>query len=199
MRPSIARLCLILSGLILLGACSSQPLMVVDHDPTVDFSRFHTYRWYDDAFPSKTSEYRQYNSSDARIRNYVNRELKAKNFREVSGVKPDFLINYSVSTQEKMKVNSFAGYPSAGMHGGVGVGTHGSAVSLGYSSGPSVSTYDEGTVIIDVIDTSTNTIVWRSLAEGRLKKLSSRKEKDSRASTVAREMMADFPPTASSS
>mgnify|MGYP003111044903 CR=1 FL=1 len=195
MTTPLARVGLILLASLSLCACGSQPLLIVDHDPTFDFATLKTYRWYDDVYPSKTSEYRQYNSSDTRIRHYVNRELEQRDYREVSRGTPDFLVNYSVSREEKMKVNSIAGYPSAGMHGGVGVGSYGSAVSLGYSSGPSVSTYREGTVIIDVIDASTRNIIWRSLAEGRLEKLSSHKDKDNRASKVAREMMTDFPPS----
>jgi hypothetical protein len=181
-------------ALLLVGGCASQPLFIVDHDPEFDFRRYRTYAWYDDLHKTQLAEYRQYNSSDKRVRTYVDRELTQKGFREVSSGNPDFLVNYSISRQEHMKVDSFAGYPSAGMYGGVGAGTMGSGVSVGYSSGPSVRTYKEGTVVLDVIDTPSNRIVWRSLAEGRLAKSLSHSEKDSRASKLAREMMTDFPP-----
>ena len=38
------------------------------------------------------------------------------------------------------------------MHGGVAAGTYGRSVSVGYSSGQSVKTYEDGTAMFDVID-----------------------------------------------
>ena len=94
-----------------------------------------------------------------------------------------------------MRIDSFSRYPSAGMDGGVGVGTYGSAVSLGYSSGPSVRTYKEGTVVLDIIDTRSSKIIWRGIAEGRLKEDMSINDKNRVASEVASELLADFPPS----
>jgi hypothetical protein len=184
----------LLIALLLLSGCSSQPLFIVDKDPTFDFRALETYAWYDDVHKTQLADYRQYNSSDKRVRTYVDRELGQKGFREIGGENADFIVNYHVSQKENMKIDSFAGYPSPGMHGGVGVGSYGSSVNLGYSSGPAVKTYSEGTVVIDVIDSSSGQVVWRSLAEGRLKKSLTHKEKDSRASKLARELLAEFPP-----
>lgn len=186
---------LIASAVLLgLAGCSTQPDYFVDHDITFDFSAYQSYRWYDDVHPSKVAEYRKYNSSDERVRTYIDRELKQSGFREVSGSAADFLVNYSISREEKTSIDNFAGYPERGMYGGVGVGTYGSGVSIGYSSGPSVKTYREGTVVIDVIDTRQERVVWRSIAEGRLSKKLSISEKDALASRLARELMAEFPP-----
>jgi hypothetical protein len=189
----------VLSGLAViflasLAGCASQPEYFIDHDRSFAFESFRTYRWYDDAHPSKTAEYRQYNASDRRVRTYIDRELQRAGFEEISYGEADFLVNYSISREEKTTINNFAGYPPRGVHGGVGVGTYGSAVSVGYSSGPSVKTYREGTVVIDVIDTAEDRIVWRGIAEGRLSKKLSISEKDTLASKLARELMADFPP-----
>lgn len=186
----------ILTCLLLLqmAACSNQPTYVIDHDAGTDFSRYKTYRWYDDVHGSRQAEYRQYNSSDKRVRTYVDRELRQKGFIESSSDSADFWVNYNISLQDRMKIDSFSGYPSAGMHGGVGVGTYGSGVSLGYSSGPSVREYKEGTVVLDVIDTGSSKIVWRGIAEGRLKDSLDQSDKNRIASELSREMLADFPP-----
>lgn len=189
--PLIGILVVLAAGL---AGCASQPEFFLDYDREFAFETLRTYRWYDDAHPSKTAEYRQYNASDRRVRTYVDRELQRSGFEEVAYGPADFLVNYSISREEKTSISSFAGYPQPGVHGGVGVGSYGSAVSLGYSSGPSVKTYKEGTVVIDVIDTREDQIVWRSLAEGRLQKSLSHSEKDALASKLARELMAEFPP-----
>lgn len=194
MRHSSITGAISLTLLLFLTGCSSQPLYIVDHDPTFDFGGMTTYRWYDDVHTSTVSDYRQYNSSDKRVRTYVSRELKQKGFVELSSGTPDFVVNYSISREEHMEIDNIAGYPSAGMRGGVGAGRYGSSVSVGYSSGPSVKTYKEGTVVIDVIDTGSDQVVWRSLAEAKLKKSLSHQEKDSLASSIAEELMAEFPP-----
>ncbi|WP_167854972.1 DUF4136 domain-containing protein [Mangrovimicrobium sediminis] len=183
-----------LLALLGLAACSNQPSYVIDHDTGTDFSRYKTYRWYDDIHDSKEADYRQYNSSDRRVRTYVDRELAQKGFRESTTDTADFWVNYNISRQERMKIDNFSNYPSAGMHGAVGVGTYGSGVSLGYSSGPAVREYQEGTVVLDIIDSHSAKIVWRGIAEGRLKQSLSIADKNRIASTVSREMLADFPP-----
>ncbi|MBM69412.1 MAG: hypothetical protein CME43_08045 [Haliea sp.] len=180
--------------LFALAGCSNQPSFTVDYADDADFSSFRSYRWYDDIHGSELAEYRQYNSSDKRVRTYVDRELKAHGLRESTTERADVWVNYHISKEQQMRIDSFSRYPSAGMHGGVGVGTYGSAVSLGYSSGPSVRTYKEGTVVLDIIDARSSKIVWRGIAEGRLKENLSINDKNRVASEVAAELLADFPP-----
>jgi len=180
--------------LLTLAGCSNQPSFTVDYADDADFSSFRSYRWYDDIHGSELAEYRQYNSSDKRVRTYVDRELKARGLRESTTERADVWVNYHISKEQQMRIDSFSRYPSTGMHGGVGVGTYGSAVSLGYSTGPSVRTYKEGTVVLDIIDARSSKIVWRGIAEGRLKENLSIYDKNRVASEVAAELLADFPP-----
>ena len=180
--------------LFALAGCSNQPSFTVDYADDADFSSFRSYRWYDDIHGSELAEYRQYNSSDKRVRTYVDRELKAHGLRESTTERADVWVNYHISKEQQMRIDSFSRYPSAGMRGVVGVGTYGSAVSLGYSSGPSVRTYKEGTVVLDIIDARSSKIVWRGIAEGRLKENLSINDKNRVASEVAAELLADFPP-----
>ena len=181
--------------LLLLAGCSNQPSFTVDYAESADFSGFRSYRWYDDIHGSELAEYRQYNSSDSRVRTYVDRELKAKGLRESTTNRADVWVNYHISKEQHMNIDNFSRYPSVGMHGGMGVGTYGSAVSLGYSTGPSVRTYNEGTVVLDIIDTATSKVIWRGIAEGRLKNDMSINDKNRVASEVATELLADFPPS----
>jgi hypothetical protein len=180
--------------LFTLAGCSNQPSFTVDYADDADFSSFRSYRWYDDIHGSELADYRQYNSSDKRVRTYVDRELKAHGLRESTTERADVWVNYHISKEQQMRIDSFSRYPTAGMHGGVGVGTYGSAVSLGYSSGPSVRTYKEGTVVLDIIDARSSKIIWRGIAEGRLKEHLSISDKNRVASEVAAELLADFPP-----
>lgn len=195
--PNIRKITVVFVILCALAACSNQPNYIIDQNERFDFSQLKTYRWYDDVYSSKEGEFRRYNSSDKRIRSYVDRELTHKGLREDRADNTgNFLVNYHISKQEHTKINNYSGYPQ-GMHGAAGVGTYGSAVAIGYSSGPSVKVYKEGTVVIDVIDTVSNKLVWRGIAEGRMKSSLTQSDKDHIASEVSRELLTDFPPTPS--
>ena len=60
---------------LLTSSCASGPDIVIDYSTDRDFSRYKTYRWYDDVVPSKEAEYRQHNSHDKRVRKYFNNEF----------------------------------------------------------------------------------------------------------------------------
>ena len=92
----------------LISACSTnEPLLIVDHDHGVDFSGFKTYRWYDDVYESREASYRQYNSSDHRVRSHVDKELQKRGL--IEGYDDvDFLVNYSISREDKREVSNIA-------------------------------------------------------------------------------------------
>ena len=124
------------------------------------------------------------------MRSVANGELVARGFREVTRGKADFWVNYHVTKRQTQKITG----QEQGMHGGVGVSNYGKSVSLGYSSGPSVKTYEDGTAVFDVIDIQTSKIVWRGVAEGRLKNKMSSAEKQELRVTVLHELLSAFPP-----
>lgn len=175
----------------LLSACSSnQPSFDYDYDQEFNFASLKTYRWYDDVRASQLSEYRHFNGSDKRIREAVDQELRRKGLVEGEGDNVDFWLNYQKSSQKTQRISGQDG----GVHGGVGMGTYGNSVGVGYSTGPSVRVYEDGTAILDVIDAKTRKIVWRGIAEGRLK--NDRDLSDKRRATVevASRLLAAFPP-----
>ncbi|MFT4823209.1 MAG: hypothetical protein ACJAUG_002392 [Halioglobus sp.] len=178
----------------LVGGCATKATFEVDFDEYRDFSSYKSFRWYDDVHPSKEADYRQYNSSDARVRDHVDTYLLEKGFKLLRSGAGDFWVNYHISKQSHMNISNFSGYPSAGAHGAVSAGSYGSAVAVGYSSGPSVKKYKEGTVVIDIIDAQSSKIVWRGIAEGRLPKKMDRAVRNKTAAVVTRELLDGFPP-----
>ena len=182
----------LLLSLALLGGCSSKPTYEFDYDHGFDFAQFKTYHWYDDMVKSEMATYRKMNASDKRIREVVGNELFRHGFKESDSRSADFWINYTISRQ-RQQISRSTGYDQ-GMHGSVGAGTYGKSVSVGYSSGPSVREYEEGTAILDIIDASSQKIVWRGIAEGRLKDHPSMNERYKVTVEVTSELLAGFPP-----
>ena len=180
----------VLALVIALAGCADKPTYEIDYDQNFTFTQYQGYRWYDDDHASRESQYRRQNSSDQRVRSAANAELTMRGFREVARGKADFWVNYHVTKRQTQKITG----QEQGMHGGVGVSNYGKSVSLGYSSGPSVKTYEDGTAVFDVIDIQTSKIVWRGVAEGRLKNKMSSAEKQELRVTVLHELLSAFPP-----
>jgi hypothetical protein len=173
-----------------IAGCADKPTYQVDYDQEFPFAGYQTYRWYDDDHNTTESQYRRYNSSDKRVRNIANQELIQRGFREAAPTQADFWVNYHVTKRQTQKVTG----QEQGMHGGVAAGTYGRSVSVGYSSGPSVKTYEDGTAMFDVIDIKTGRIVWRGVAEGRLKNNMSKADREQLTITVVHELLTQFPP-----
>jgi len=178
---------LLLAGLI---GCASEPSYIIDHDQSYDFSGIKTYRWYDDMVDTKTAQYRQYNGSDKRVRKAVEDEMRRHGITEASSGDGDVWLNYSPNKQQRTRISG----QEQGAYGSAAVGTYGRAVSIGYSTGPSVKTYEDGTAILDIIDVRSQKLVWRGVAQGRLK--NDRDLADRRKATikVTRELLDAFPP-----
>ena len=180
----------LLACLTLLSGCADKPTYDVDYDQSFAFSEFQTYRWYDDDHNTRESQYRRYNSSDQRVRNTADQELMQRGFRQGARGQADFWVNYHVTKRQTQKVSG----QQQGMHGGVAAGTYGRSVSVGYSSGQSVKTYEDGTAMFDVIDIKTGRIVWRGVAEGRLKNNMTKADREQLTITVVHELLKQFPP-----
>ena len=185
-----AGLVLLTVCLVLAVGCADKPTYEFDYEQAFPFGGYQTYRWYDDDHNSRESQYRRRNSSDQRVRNTANQELVQRGFREAPRGAADFWVNYHVTKRQTQRVSG----QEQGMHGGVGVGTYGKSVSVGYSSGPSVKTYEDGTAVFDVIDIRSGKIVWRGVAEGRLKNKMSKADKEQLTITVVHELLNQFPP-----
>lgn len=182
--------CAVVLCLVTLMGCADKPTYEIDYDQSFSFGEYQHYRWYDDDHASRESQYRRQNSSDQHVRSIANAELLRRGFREVARGNADFWVNYHVTKRQTQKVTG----QEKGMTGGVGMSNYGKSVSVGYSSGPSVKTYEDGTAVLDVIDTRTSKIVWRGVAEGRLKNKMSYADKQELRATVLHELLSAFPP-----
>ncbi len=164
-----------LLGAALLTGCSST-IVDSDYDHDVDFTKYKTFGWYDHS----ESKYKPQHASqivDARIQRAVVSELQGKGFTEAPPDKADILITYHTSSEEKIEVyNSGYGYGYGGWGGYWGMGYGGYGGWGGYG-GTRAYQYDEGTLIIDIIDSAKNDLVWRGMLQKTLSKSDSKQEK----------------------
>ena len=157
MRFLIAGLAL---GLLAAGGCVG-PKVLTDFDPSAEFSAFRTF-----AFAGLTDLDKggvlDNSLMRKRIEEIVGQQLVAKGLRQV-GVedRPDLLVHFWVGVKDKQRVESTG--PTGGAYGG------GYGWRTGYYGG-GVTTYEyqEGTLIVDLAESSKKELVWRATIVGIL-------------------------------
>ena len=80
-------------------------------------------------------------------------------------------------------VNTGYGYGRYGRYGGISTST-------------TVSEYQEGTLLIDMIDPSSKQLVWRGSGQARIRQSSSPEEREKRIGEAVQQILEDFPPGA---
>lgn len=153
-------------------------------------SRYHTYAWL--PTPPERSEPRKDPFVEAHVKQSVDRELAAKGYRKVaSSADPDFLVGWHTTTEERTRVESIN--PYWGYDWGPAFGP---PLGYGGAAGPDVyvSEYVEGTMILDVVDGRTNTLVWRGSAQADLGANPSGEEVPKKIDKAADKILSKFPP-----
>jgi hypothetical protein len=172
-----------------LSACSNLTIST-DYDVNHDFSAYTTYQWHPSG-PPQTDDLNNMGSDifDRRITRLTEQKLAAKGITK--GDTPQFYINYSVVTEERVSMSTYnsgfgAGYHNNNFYGGGGVG--------GGFSDTRVRYYIQGTVVIDIIDANKNLLVWRSSSASRLKSDLTPQQNEADMSVILDQILADFPP-----
>jgi hypothetical protein len=173
----ILKIMFLFSSMVGLAACATM-MVNYDYDKNTNFSGFKSYDWH--SIP------RSVEMNDLvinRIKDAVNRELQAKGFRQVAE-KPDFLIAVHTSRQQKLEVIDW-GY------------TYGPYWRRGFGyGGVDVRQYEEGTLILDVIDAVKKELVWRGTATGIIDPYQSPEKRTEKINEAVKKILGKFPPSA---
>jgi hypothetical protein len=149
-------------GCVLAVACSSGPTIRADGDPSVDFTAYKTFGFFEQLSTDK-SKYAT--MLTGRLKDATRAELTKRGYHEAP--EPQLLVNFSTNVENRTEVNStgssaaygFYGY-RAGMYGAWG----------GYPSDVYTTHYQQGTLAIDMVDASKKQLVWQGIAQARLTK-----------------------------
>lgn len=140
-------------GLLAAGGCAG-PKVITDFDPSAEFSAFRTF-----AFTGLTDRDQGGVLDNSllrkRIEEIVGQQLTAKGLRQV-GVedRSDLLVHFWVRVKDKQRVEStgMTAGPYGGRYGGAGY----------YGGGVTTYEYEEGTLIVDLAESSKEELVWRA-------------------------------------
>jgi hypothetical protein len=174
---------------VILGGCSSLQVST-DYDRKVDFSKLRTWAWYPTPTQAVTAEKANPRVSPLtlqRAREAIQSVLTAKGYALVPDEKSDFLVAVHAATERHVEVDPFV----VGWGWGYGWGPYWD----GYWGPPAVYAYDEGILIVDLIENKPDhKLVWRGLAHRPVRHGLSPEEREARIREAVDEMLSRFPP-----
>ncbi|NTW51103.1 MAG: DUF4136 domain-containing protein [Chlorobiaceae bacterium] len=182
--------------LLMLAGCSTYSV-VSDYDNTIPFGSYKSYRWSteggakisDDLLAKNPLIYKH-------IRKAVDRELAAKGFVLKENGPVDFTMSIHAGIRERV----MAAPPTVGFayHSGYYRGRHGRAYSAfyydPYGPYPRLTYYEEGTLIIDVIDTKIDDLAWRGVGRGIVRDYNSTADMHREIDEIVNKILVQFPP-----
>lgn len=185
---TVARLGLASLMTIVLAACASGPTIQSDFDPSIDFSQYKTYGFFNPMGiegPNYSSIY------GAIFRDAIGQEMDARGY--VLSDEPDLLINVSGRLQDKTKVTTTSDPYMGGYYYGYRRGFYDPWVGYGYGTTTHVSNYTEGTVNVDMVDRMQKRMIWEGVAVGRVNEKKSNDERRAAIYAGIKQMFAGYP------
>ena len=148
-----------------------------DYDPDVDFNRFRTFAWYEQTTMTEGTPQaiQQSGLLEARIQRAVTEGLEKKGLTLVEN-DPDLLIAYHIGVENITEIRT-TGY------------------GYGFSGHTRSDHFQEGTFILDLIDTSVDKLVWRGTAEGVLEERPTPEQMERDVNDTVKRLLLNYPPS----
>lgn len=173
---------------VVLAGCASQKVDW-DYDTERLLTGMTAYRWIEPALDERADSQKlgyQFEAlMDQRVHNAVDGVLQTRGFQRVDSDKTDvdFLVNYITSQKtrrEERQVTTSFGYGF-------------SPWGLGVSTDSRVQEYEEGSLIIDIIDPETKQVVWRGRSRARIQDDLSPERRTARINEAVAKILEGFP------
>ncbi len=164
---------------LVLASCSSLSVKT-DYDRDVDFQNYESYAWSDREVPEDALA--QNPLVKRRVQEAVDKTLRAKGYSLVEEEEADFVVVVHAGVKERIRVQDWGRYgwydPWWGPYGGR----------------VEVSHYEEGTLVIDVVDAEQEELVWRGMGTGIVKRRVNPEKMQQEINEDVEKILSDFPP-----
>lgn len=185
--------CVILTTIatLTLSGCSSLSVNY-DFNEQTDFTKYNTFDWL--AFP-KDMQVDELNR--VRFITAVNDNLAEKNIHQATS-NPDFVIATHFGKEKKIDITNWGyTYAPSGYYRGYGYrhpGNYGYVGAYASTGGVSVYEYEQGTLILDVVDAKTRKLIWRATAKAIVSTESTPQKQTKKIRNAVQEILENFPP-----
>ncbi len=177
---------LLFAGLAV-GGCASGLQVTQDWNPEIDFSRYNTFALLDEETPRPASQA----FFESRVERALATVMEDKGLR-LTDSNPDLLVSWDAATEGKMSVSTYGTSYYGGSYrgrygrsgwGGVGVST----------TTTRVNEWDEGTLVIEIIDTNIDELVFTASAQAKLTENLSPEERTERINQAVARTLREYP------
>jgi hypothetical protein len=166
-----------------------------DFDNRADFSGLKTFAWVPD-MKQESKDPRIDNSlTDSRIREAVEKALTAKGYQKSDAGQPDFWVAYQAAIEEKLDTR-MTNFPYS-IPSTRDIANGNFARDLSWAHGGSqtfLNQYEEGTLILDIVEPKDRKLMWRGTAKATLVAGQDPEKKEARLNEGIRKIFATFPP-----
>ena len=150
-----------------------------DYDKSVDFSKYKTYKYTDEAMNLPVTSLNQQRLIEA-----LSDAMASKGFTQSDD--PDIRVDLTISTQQKQTATETTNYYGTGYRYRWGGGFSTSTIN--------VNDYTEGTIFLDFIDAESNQLVWQGRGVGTVQEKSSPEKREKRANKGMAKILKKYPP-----
>ena len=170
------RIATLIAGVMLLGTITFAQSVNYDFDKSANFGAFRTYTWARGAsLPDALN--------NRRIVTAINAQLAAKGLRLVERTNnPDLLVAYHAAFDTDVQVNGF------------GSGWGGFRYPGSFSGSARADEIVTGTLIVDIVDATTRTIVWRGTATKEVNMNAKPAQRDKNIARATEKLFKNYPP-----
>lgn len=165
--------------LLVLAGCSTLSVRY-DYDREADFGKYRTFAWSEQEVPG--DELARNPLIQKRVRSAVDETLASKGYTLSEFDQADFIVAVHAGIKERMRVQDWGRYgwyhPWWGPYGG--------RVDVRY--------YEEGTLVIDIVDAKKKELVWRGTGTGIVKRYARPEKIQKDIDQDVTRILAAFPP-----
>ena len=175
---------------VTLAACAGTRV-ATDHDPGADFARYDTFAWLEPDHEKIEDPVLDSGLLTRKVEHAVATTLLQRGYaRTDTAAAADFLVTYHTASRERLRDR---GGVSLGI--GFGHGWHrgyrGSVFFGDHMYFPRIESYQEGALIIDVLDARSRELVWRGWIRSPV---TAKNYADEAIAAAVREILDQFPP-----
>lgn len=175
--------------LALCGACSTLSVST-DFNPAYDFTSLKRYAWLESGEQPGTDARINNDLVVDRVRAAVERDLAAKGYVKSDAGSADFMVSWFGAINKKLQVDSIDHFYSPYGYGALARDPY-------WGGGMRTTTareYEEGTLIVDILDPKQHKLIWRGTGSDRLKNNKDPEAVTKRINDAITAIMNDFPP-----
>jgi hypothetical protein len=171
------------------AGCANKPYVETDYEAGYDFAALKTFGVAETKQDTKESLLVS-PFTLSHIHQALEGELGKRYQKDSVESKPDFIVSYHIVVEEKIDPRSYNDLYGFGWYGRGYY--HPRPMFYGVNSG--VRTYNQGSLIIDIVDGKTNKPIWRGVSQKRLSKGMAPQNQREVLSMAVSEVMTQFPP-----